>query len=114
MARCMTIAGVRPGMLVHNANSYGLFTGGLGFHQGAERIGATVLPVSGGFSARQALLLRDLGGQVLVSTPSYALVIAQACATRASSRPSFGSRSACLAASPGATRCATRSRPSSA
>ncbi len=78
MARCMTLAGVRPGMLVHNANTYGLFTGGLGFHQGAERIGAPVVPVSGGFTARQAVLLHDLGAQVLVSTPSYALVIAQA------------------------------------
>jgi phenylacetate-CoA ligase len=78
MARCMTMAGVRPGMVVHNANNYGLFTGGHGFHQGAERIGAAVIPVSGGFTARQAMLLRDLGGQVLVSTPSYALVIAQA------------------------------------
>ena len=78
MARCMTMAGVRPGMLVHNANTYGLFTGGHGFHQGAERIGAPVLPVSGGFTTRQALLLHDLGAQVLVSTPSYALVIAQA------------------------------------
>ena len=80
MARCMTMAGVRPGMLVHNANSYGLFTGGHGFHQGAERIGAAVLPVSGGFTARQAMLLADLGAQVLVSTPSYAVVIAQAIA----------------------------------
>jgi phenylacetate-CoA ligase len=78
MARSMTLAGVRPGMLVHNANTYGLFTGGLGFHQGAERIGAPVVPVSGGFTARQALLLHDLGAQVLVSTPSYAVVIAQA------------------------------------
>ncbi len=78
MARCMTMAGVRPGMLVHNANTYGLFTGGHGFHQGAERIGAPVVPVSGGFTARQAVLLHDLGAQVLVSTPSYALVIAQA------------------------------------
>jgi phenylacetate-CoA ligase len=78
MARCMTMAGVRPGMVVHNANGYGLFTGGLGFHDGAERIGATVIPVSGGFTARQAMLLHDLGGQVLVSTPSYALVLAQA------------------------------------
>ncbi len=80
MARCMTMAGVRPGMLVHNANTYGLFTGGHGFHQGAERIGAAVLPVSGGFTARQAMLLADLGAQVLVSTPSYAVVIAQAIA----------------------------------
>jgi phenylacetate-CoA ligase len=80
MARCMTMAGVRPGMVIHNANGYGLFTGGLGFHQGGERIGATVVPVSGGFTARQALLLRDLGADVLVSTPSYALAIAQAIA----------------------------------
>jgi phenylacetate-CoA ligase len=65
-------------MIVHNANGYGLFTGGLGFHHGGERIGATVIPVSGGFTARQAMLLSDLGGQVLCATPSYALVIAQA------------------------------------
>jgi phenylacetate-CoA ligase len=80
MARCMTLAGVRAGMLVHNANTYGLFTGGHGFQQGAERIGAPVVPVSGGFTARQAMLLHDLGAQVLVSTPSYAIVIAQAVA----------------------------------
>jgi phenylacetate-CoA ligase len=78
MARTFTMAGVRPGMVVHNAVGYGLFTGGLGFHDGAERIGATVVPASGGFSTRQAMLLSDLGGQVLVATPSYALVIAQA------------------------------------
>jgi phenylacetate-CoA ligase len=78
MARCMTMAGVRPGMLLHNANTYGLFTGGHGFHQGAERIGAPVLPVSGGMTARQAMLLDDLGAQVLIATPSYSLVIAAA------------------------------------
>src|SRR3954453_8829582 len=78
MARCMTMAGVRAGMLVHNANTYGLFTGGHGFHQGAELIGAPVVPVSGGMTARQAMLLHDLGAQVLVATPSYALVIAGA------------------------------------
>jgi phenylacetate-CoA ligase len=77
MARSMEMAGVRAGMVVHNAYGYGLFTGGLGFHQGGERLGATVIPVSGGMTARQALLLRDLGGQVLCSTPSYALHIAQ-------------------------------------
>ncbi len=64
-------------MVVHNAYGYGLFTGGLGFHQGAERLGALVIPVSGGVTARQATLLRDLGGQVLCCTPSYALHIAQ-------------------------------------
>jgi phenylacetate-CoA ligase len=78
MARSMSMAGVRPGMVIHNANGYGLFTGGLGFHQGGERIGATVVPVSGGRTARQAMLLRDLGAHVLVATPSYALVIAEA------------------------------------
>ncbi|MDA0136451.1 phenylacetate--CoA ligase family protein [Solirubrobacter deserti] len=77
MAYCMTMAGVRPGMVVHNALGYGLFTGGLGFHMGAERIGALVIPASGGVTTRQALLLRDLGGQVLCATPSYALHIAQ-------------------------------------
>ena len=77
MARCMAMAGVKAGMVVHNAYGYGLFTGGLGFHQGAERLGALVIPVSGGVTARQATLLRDLGGQVLCCTPSYALHIAQ-------------------------------------
>jgi phenylacetate-CoA ligase len=74
----MTMARMRPGMVVHNANGYGLFTGGHGFHDGGQRIGATVIPVSGGFTARQAMLLRDFGAQVLTSTPSYALAIAQA------------------------------------
>jgi phenylacetate-CoA ligase len=78
MARCLSMAGLRPGMVLHNANGYGLFTGGLGFHDGAQRVGATVVPVSGGFSTRQAQLLRDLGAQALSCTPSYALVIAQA------------------------------------
>jgi phenylacetate-CoA ligase len=78
MARCLATAGVRAGMLVHNANGYGLFTGGLGFHQGAERLGATVVPVSGGFTERQVTLLRDLRAQVLFATPSYALHIGHA------------------------------------
>jgi phenylacetate-CoA ligase len=77
MARSLATAGVRAGMLVHNANGYGLFTGGLGFHQGAERLGATVVPVSGGFTERQVTLLRDLRAQVLFATPSYALHIGQ-------------------------------------
>jgi phenylacetate-CoA ligase len=78
MARSMTMAGVRPDMVMHNAYGYGLFTGGLGFHQGAERLGCTVIPVSGGVTGRQATLLRDLQGQALACTPSYALHIAQA------------------------------------
>jgi phenylacetate-CoA ligase len=77
MARTLAAAGVRPGMVVHNAYGYGLFTGGLGFHMGAELLGCMVVPISGGLSQRQALILEDLGGQVLCSTPSYALNIAQ-------------------------------------
>jgi phenylacetate-CoA ligase len=77
MARCMHMAGVRPHMTVHNANGYGLFTGGFGFHQGGERLGACVVPVSGGRTARQAMLLSDLASEVLVATPSYALILAQ-------------------------------------
>ena len=80
MARCLTMAGVRPEMVIHNAYGYGLFTGGLGFHQGGERIGATVVPVSGGMTTRQAMLLRDFGADALACTPSYALAIAQALA----------------------------------
>jgi phenylacetate-CoA ligase len=78
MARSLAMAGVRAGMVLHNAYGYGLFTGGLGIHQGAERLGATVVPISGGMTERQAMLLRDLRGQVLCCTPSYALNIAQA------------------------------------
>jgi phenylacetate-CoA ligase len=78
MARSMATAGVRAGMLVHNAYGYGLFTGGLGFHDGAERLGATVLPISGGQTSRQAMLLRDLQAHALCSTPSYAITIAEA------------------------------------
>ena len=77
MARTLAMAGVTRGMALHNAYGYGLFTGGLGFHMGAELLGCMVVPISGGLSQRQVLILEDLGGQVLCSTPSYALNIAQ-------------------------------------
>jgi phenylacetate-CoA ligase len=77
MARTLVMAGVDAGMVVHNAYGYGLFTGGLGVHMGAERVGCTVIPMSGGQSQRQALMLEDLGGEVLCCTPSYALSLAQ-------------------------------------
>jgi phenylacetate-CoA ligase len=80
MARTLALAGVEPGMVVHNAYGYGLFTGGLGFHMGAERLGCTVVPISGGFTQRQVLMLEDLGAEVLCATPSYALNVAQALA----------------------------------
>lgn len=78
MARSLACAGARPGDVVHNAYNYGLFTGGLGVHDGAERLGCTVLPVSGGNTERQIMLMRDLGSTVLCATPSYALTIADA------------------------------------
>jgi Coenzyme F390 synthetase len=78
MARCLTMAGVTRGDMVHNAYGYGLFTGGLGAHYGIESIGATVIPVSGGNSRRQITIMRDFGSTVLMSTPSYALNLADA------------------------------------
>ncbi|MDH5748856.1 MAG: phenylacetate--CoA ligase, partial [Rhodospirillales bacterium] len=70
-------AGALPGDLVHNAYGYGLFTGGLGAHYGAEALGCTVTPVSGGLTERQIVLLEDFGARVLCATPSYALNIAE-------------------------------------
>lgn len=80
MARVYTAASVTSKDVVHNAYGYGLFTGGLGFHLGAERIGATVVPVSGGLSKRQITLMEDFGATVLTCTPSYSLVLAETAA----------------------------------
>ncbi len=77
MARSMHAIGVRPGDLVHNAYGYGLFTGGLGAHAGAERLGCPVVPMSGGGTERQVALIVDFGARVLCATPSYALAIAE-------------------------------------
>ena len=77
MARSMAAAGARPGDVVHNAYGYGLFTGGLGAHYGAERLGCVVVPVSGGGTERQVVLLQDFAADILCSTPSYALNIAE-------------------------------------
>ncbi len=77
MARSLACAGARPGDIVHNAYGYGLFTGGLGAHYGAERLGCTVVPVSGGGTERQVTLIQDFGAHVLCATPSYALNIAE-------------------------------------
>jgi phenylacetate-CoA ligase len=78
MARTLMAGGVGRGDVVHNAYGYGLFTGGLGFHYGAERVGAAVVPMSGGFTDRQLMALRDFGSSVLCCTPSYALHLAEA------------------------------------
>jgi phenylacetate-CoA ligase len=77
MARSLACAGVRPGDIVHNAYGYGLFTGGLGAHYGAERLGCTVVPMSGGNTEKQIVLLQDFAATVLCATPSYALNIAE-------------------------------------
>jgi phenylacetate-CoA ligase len=75
MARSIRAAGGRPGDKVHVAYGYGLFTGGLGAHYGAEALGCTVIPVSGGMTERQVLLIRDFEPDVIMVTPSYMLAI---------------------------------------
>ncbi|WP_433163534.1 phenylacetate--CoA ligase PaaK [Kribbella sp. CA-247076] len=75
MARSIRAAGGRPGDVCHVAYGYGLFTGGLGAHYGAERLGCTVVPVSGGMTERQVDLIRDFGARIIMVTPSYFLAI---------------------------------------
>ncbi len=77
MARALTLAGVTAKDMVHNAYGYGLFTGGLGAHYGIERLGATVIPVSGGNTKRQITIMKDFKSTVLLATPSYALNLAE-------------------------------------
>jgi phenylacetate-CoA ligase len=77
VARSLRAAGVRPGDIVHIAYGYGLFTGGLGAHYGAERLGCTVVPMSGGQTAKQVQLILDLEPRVIMVTPSYLLAIAE-------------------------------------
>lgn len=74
-ARSIRAAGVRPGMMVHVAYGYGLFTGGLGAHYGAERLGCTVIPMSGGMTERQVQLINDFQPDAIMVTPSYMLVL---------------------------------------
>ncbi len=75
MARSIRAAGGRTGMIMHNAYGYGLFTGGLGAHYGAERLGCTVVPVSGGMTERQVQLINDFKPDIITVTPSYMLAI---------------------------------------
>ncbi len=75
-ARSLAAAGVRAGDILHNSYGYGLFTGGLGMHYGAELLGTTVVPASGGKTHQQIMLLQDLGARIICSTPSYALNLA--------------------------------------
>ena len=75
MARSLRAAGARSGQIIHNAYGYGLFTGGLGIHGGAERLGLTVVPVSGGMTERQVQLITDFRPELITVTPSYMLAI---------------------------------------
>jgi phenylacetate-CoA ligase len=75
MARSIRAAGGRPGDMLHNAYGYGLFTGGLGAHYGAEKLGCTVIPVSGGMTPRQVQLISDFGPRIIMVTPSYMLAV---------------------------------------
>ena len=78
VARCILVAGGKPEDVIHNAYGYGLFTGGLGLHGGAERLGCAVVPASGGQTERQVQLICDLKPRLICCTPSYMLVLAEA------------------------------------
>jgi phenylacetate-CoA ligase len=104
VARCLYAAGARPGMLFHNAYGYGLFTGGLGLHGGAERLGLATVPVSGGMTERQVTLIEDLRPDVIACTPSYALVLGDALAARGHGPDDISLKYAVLGAEPWSER----------
>jgi phenylacetate-CoA ligase len=99
-ARSLAMAGAEPGMLLHNAYGYGLFTGGLGLHYGGERLGLAVVPVSGGMTERQLMLISDLRPDVIACTPSYALTLAQEFQARGIAPVDISLRLAVLGAEP--------------
>jgi phenylacetate-CoA ligase len=99
-ARSLAAAGAEPGMMLHNAYGYGLFTGGLGLHYGGERLGMAVVPVSGGYTERQLTLIADLEPEVIACTPSYALTLAQAFGERRVAPEELSLRHALLGAEP--------------
>ncbi len=99
-ARALAMAGGGPEMILHNAYGYVLFTGGLGLHYGGERLGMAVVPVSGGMTERQLLLIEDFRPDLLCCTPSYALTLAQELAARGVSPDEISLRYACLGAEP--------------
>lgn len=80
MARSFVAAGANKGDVIHNAYGYGLFTGGLGAHYGAEKLGASVIPMSGGNTKKQLMIMQDFGSTVLTCTPSYSLFLAEVAA----------------------------------
>ncbi|ALJ90842.1 phenylacetate--CoA ligase family protein [Thermus aquaticus] len=100
VARSLAAAGARPGMMLHNAYGYGLFTGGLGLHGGAEALGMTVVPVSGGMTERQVMLIQDFRPEVISCTPSYAQTLAEAFRKRGVSPEDLSLEYAVLGAEP--------------
>lgn len=100
VARSLAAAGGQPGMMLHNAYGYGLFTGGLGLHGGAERLGMTVIPVSGGMTERQITLIQDLQPEMIACTPSYAQTLADAFKKRGVSPEQISLQYAVLGAEP--------------
>ncbi len=99
-ARSLALSGAVPGDIFQNAYGYGLFTGGLGMHYGGEALGLTVVPVSGGNTARQILLMQDFGSHIFSCTPSYALTIADALQEAGIDRSSLNLKSFVLGAEP--------------
>jgi phenylacetate-CoA ligase len=99
-ARSLAAAGAEPGMRLHNAYGYGLFTGGLGLHYGGERLGMAVIPISGGMTERQLMLLRDFQPEVISCTPSYAQTLIEAMREKGMSPADFNLKYAVLGAEP--------------
>ena len=100
VARSLVCAGARPGMKLHNAYGYGLFTGGLGMHGGATKLGMGVIPVSGGMTDRQLMILQDFKPEVICCTPSYAQTLAEECVKRGIDPKELAVKYAILGAEP--------------
>ncbi len=101
IARTLSCAGIHKGDIIHNAYGYGLFTGGLGLHYGAEKIGASVIPISGGNTRRQITIMKDFGPTAITCTPSYLLHLADAAKEmKFDPAADFSIRVGCLGAEP--------------
>ncbi|GAB3517320.1 phenylacetate--CoA ligase PaaK [Arthrobacter monumenti] len=100
VARCMRLSGVKPGTMVHNAYGYGLFTGGQGAHAGAEKLGCTVIPISGGQTERQVQLIQDFQPETIMCTPTYLLTIHDAMVKAGVDPTSTSLKTAVLGAEP--------------
>ena len=100
VARSLAAAGCKPGMKLQNAYGYGLFTGGIGIHYGAEKLGMSVVPISGGGTEKQIMLLKDFQAEALTATPSYALTIAEELKKRGEDIRDFNLKVAVLGAEP--------------